>query len=233
MIVMPAASCGWFWHALARETGRLGHLISPGDQRGPWPWFPYALDNGAFACWEPTSNTFDGGKWQTAEAKWHRLIFWAQSVALRPRWAIVPDVPGNWGATIERWSRYAQHVQAASIPLAVAVQDGATVESVQSLSPAPDVVCVGGSTEWKWKTAAMWAAAYPRTHLLRCNAPDKLYWLESIGYESCDGTGWSRGDRKQTEGLETWARSRAKPVKDLLWPHVCRAKKQKLQETFA
>lgn len=51
MIVMPANSSGWFWHSLARETGRLGHLYSPGGQRGPWPWFPYALDNGAYACW--------------------------------------------------------------------------------------------------------------------------------------------------------------------------------------
>ena len=46
MIVMPANSSGWFWHSLARETGRLGHLYSPGGQMGPWPWFPYALDKG-------------------------------------------------------------------------------------------------------------------------------------------------------------------------------------------
>ena len=44
MIVMPANATGWFWHCLARETGRIGHLYSPGAQRGPWPWFPFALD---------------------------------------------------------------------------------------------------------------------------------------------------------------------------------------------
>jgi len=37
------------------------------------------------------------------------------------------------------------------------------------------------------------------------------------------GTGWNRGDRKQTAGLEEWARSRATPTVERLWPHVCRA----------
>jgi hypothetical protein len=59
MIVMPACSSGWLWHSLARETGRIGHLYSPRSQRGPWPWFPYACDNGAFSCWNPIENTFD------------------------------------------------------------------------------------------------------------------------------------------------------------------------------
>ena len=35
MLVMPANSTGWFWHCLGRETGRIGHLFSPGAQRGP------------------------------------------------------------------------------------------------------------------------------------------------------------------------------------------------------
>jgi hypothetical protein len=231
VIVMPANSSGWFWHALARETGRLGHLYSPGAQRGPWPWFPYALDNGAFSCWEPDTNTFDAEKWEATERAWHRLVVWSQIAAIKPRWAIVPDVPGNAEATLHRWAEYAPALT--SVPRALAVQDGMTVEQVRALSPAPAVVCVGGSTEWKWSTVEMWSKAFERVHLLRCNSPTKLYELEAMGIESCDGTGWNRGDRKQTEGLERWARSKARPRWDELTPYVCRATREPKQETFA
>ncbi len=222
MIVMPANSSGWPWHCLARETGVLGHLYSPGGQRGPWPWFPYALDNGAYSAWDRHTGRIDEAKLESMLARWERLIVWAQVAAIPPRWAIVPDVPGNAERTFERW-----HTYAPSMPFAraLAVQDGMSVETVRELTPAPDVIAVGGTTEWKWGTVAQWAAAFPRVHLLRCNSPTRLYELEALGVESCDGTGWARGDRKQTSGLEEYLRSRARPV-DLrawpVWPYTCR-----------
>jgi hypothetical protein len=231
MIVMPANSSGGsFWTPLARETGRLGHLYSPGGQRGPWPWFPYALDNGAFSCWEPKANTFDDGKWRGVERQWELLIVWAQSAAMKPLWAIVPDVPGDAAATFERWERFAERVP---FHRALAVQDGMTPEMVGWLYPQPDVIAVGGSTDWKWATVSEWAKAFPRVHLLRCNSPTKLYELEEMGIESCDGTGWNRGDRKQTQGIEEWARSKASPITAPLWPYVCRQPKDPNQGSFA
>ena len=231
MIVMPANASGWVWHSLARETGRLCHLYSPGAQRGPWSWFPYALDNGAFSCWDQDDNTFDDERWEITELAWHRLIVWSQVAAIKPMWAVVPDVPGNAEATLHRWYEFAPALT--TVPRALAVQDGMTVEQVRSMSIAPDVIAVGGSTEWKWSTIETWAKSFPRVHLLRCNSPTKLYELEAMGVESCDGTGWGRGNRRQTKGLEEWARSRAKPVTPPLWPHVCRAARNPLQETFA
>lgn len=223
MIVMPACSTGWFWHCLARETGRIGHLLSPGNQRGPWPWFPYALDNGAFSCWDMKANRFDDGRWASMETQWRLLAVWAASQTQRPMWAIVPDVPGNAERTIEAWARYAPVLVEMGIPTAVAVQDGMTKFDVWRLTPAPEVVCVGGTTEWKWATAEGWLYEFPRVHLLRCNSPEKLKWLEQRGCESCDGTGWNRGDRTQTGGLEAWARSGATPVNHPLTPFASRA----------
>ena len=231
MLVMPANSSGWFWHSLARETGRLGHLYSPGAQRGPWPWFPYAMDNGAFPAWDQATNTWDAAKW--SESAWKALLFWAQAAPMRALWAIVPDVPGNAAATLERWARFAPIVERAGIPLAVAVQDGMTAETVRALSPAADVVAVGGSTDWKWSTAEQWCRDFKRVHVLRCNSPTRLEQLESWGCESTDGTGWSRGDRKQTAGLEAWARKKAKRTKEPLWPHVCRADRTPWQMRLA
>ena len=86
MLVMPANATGWFWHCLARETGRIGHLYSPGSQRGPWPWFPFALDNGAFACWDMKRNVFDSAKWGITYEAWRDLLYWAASSVQRPRW---------------------------------------------------------------------------------------------------------------------------------------------------
>lgn len=212
MLVMPANNTGWQAHCLARETGRFGHLFSPGAQRSPVPWFPYSLDNGAFTCWDPTDNSFDDVKWESILPKWEKLLFWAQYQNQKARWAIVPDVVGNSDLTLARWTEYAPKVQAANIPLALAVQDGMTVQDVRRLEIQPEVIAIGGSDKFKWGTVAQWCEAFPRVHLLRCCSPRKLYDLEAMGVESCDGTGWFMGDEKKLKGLERWAYSRALPV---------------------
>lgn len=233
MIVMPSNATGWFWHCLARETGRLGHLHSPGHQRGPWPWLPYALDNGCFSFWDAAPNTFDEALWLGEGVdNWRRLVFWAQAAPMRPLWAIVPDCPGNWDATVAKWALYSSELLEAGFPLAVAVQDGATPDAVRLLNPAPAVVAVGGSTDWKWETAEMWIREFPLVHVLRVNSPAKLSWLESLGCMSCDGTGWNRGDRDQTRGLEEWARLKGIQTTQPIWPHAARGRKTK-QLSFA
>ncbi len=226
MRVMPANSTGWFWHCLARETGCIGHLFSPGGQRGPWPWMPYALDNGAFSAWDRDTNRWDEARWNVDA--WRRLIFWAQSNPQPPLWAIVPDVPGNAQETLERYKRFVAEVPFVK---ALAVQDGMSVEQAREVNP--DVICVGGTTEWKWATVEQWAKAFPRVHVLRCNSPDKLVYLDGLGVESCDGTGWARGNRTQTQGLEDWARLNAKPITTPLADFVCRQERNKTQLTFA
>lgn len=233
MIVMPANSTGWFWHCLARETGKIGHLYSPGAQRGPWPWFPFAFDNGAFSCWDRKTNQFDESKWKTIEPQWEAMIRWAAPSVQRPRWAIVPDVPGNGEATLERFRKYVQRVIDAEILPAIAVQDGMTVEMVKQLRPAPAVIAIGGSDEWKWSTVEMWAGAFRRVHLLRCNSPAKLNYLENLGIESCDGTGWARGSRNQTAGLERWARKRPTPTQSEIWRYTSRKEDPDQPQLFA
>jgi hypothetical protein len=224
MIVMPANATGWFWHCLARETGRIGHLFSPGAQRGPWPWFPYALDNGAFAAWDQRENIWREDAWDVDA--WRKMIRWAQAQVQRPRWAIVPDWIGSGECTIERWYQFEDEVP---FPKALAVQDGMSVAQARDIKP--DVICVGGTTEWKWATVEMWAKSFPRVHVLRVNSPQKLAYLDQLGVESCDGTGWNRGDRTQTRGLELWARQNPTPVQSMLSDYVCK-QPDKQQLTF-
>lgn len=235
MLVMPANSSGWLFHCMARETGRIGHLFSPNQQKQTFPWFPYALDNGAFSCWDMKENKFDRDKWSALEDDWKRLLVWSQCQPYQPRWAIVPDVIGDKEATIEQWKDYAEIVHECRITLAVAVQDGMTKEDVLKLDPIPEVIAVGGTTEWKWETVEYWAKAFDRVHVLRCNSPKRLYELEAMGVESCDGSGWNRGDRKQTKGLEEWARQKAIPSTDWLADQTCRGvrKQDKNQPMWA
>jgi hypothetical protein len=154
------------------------------------------------------------------------MIRWADSNTQKPNWAIVPDWIGSGERTIERWYQFKDEVP---FQKALAVQNGMGVAQARELEP--DVICVGGTTDWKWKTVEMWAKEFPRVHVLRVNSPTKLAWLEQLGVESCDGTGWNRGDKTQTYGLETWARSLAEPTKSLLTPFVCK-QPDKQQLTF-
>lgn len=224
MIVMPANATGWFWHCLARETGRIGHLFSPEAQRGPWPWFPYALDNGAFAAWDQRENIWRENAWDVDA--WRKMIRWAQAQAQQPRWAIVPDWIGSGKRTIERWYQFENEVPFAK---ALAVQDGMSVAQARDIKP--DVICVGGTTGWKWGTVEMWAKSFPRVHVLRVNSPQKLGYLDQLGVESCDGTGWNRGDRTQTRGLELWARQNPTLMQSMLFDYVCK-QPDKQQLTF-
>jgi len=129
------------------------------------------------------------------------LIQWARGQEYKPLWALVPDVVADREKTIERWDKYEQQCRAElpGIPLAFAVQDGMQVDDVPQ---SADVVFIGGSTEWKWATASMWCAAFPRVHIGRVNGYLPLMAAAHCGAESCDGTGWFRGDKKQLQGLE-------------------------------
>jgi hypothetical protein len=156
---------------------------------------PYALDNGAFPAFTK--------KIPWDRKAWLKLLGWSSVSGQPPMWILAPDVVGDREKTITSW--HENHVLLATlgIPLAFAVQDGMTAKDVPE---GVSVIFVGGSTEWKWKTAPMWGNSFPRVHIGRVNTWRLLRLAEDAGAESCDGTGWFRGDKKQREGLEQWLR---------------------------
>ncbi len=163
-----------------KHPGRIGHLFSPGGQRGPWAEVPYALDNGAWPAFKNDT------AW--SEGDWRALMSWAVLSGQKPLWAIVPDVVGNREATLERWGSYAPIVRDHGFRCAFAVQDGMTFADV------PDDDCVlflGGSTEWKDLAIVPWCARFPgRVHVGRVNYWDRLVRCWRAGAVSVDGTGW-------------------------------------------
>lgn len=162
-----------------RYTEQIGHLFSPSYWRPPRPGVPYVLDNDAFGAWRK------GTAWN--ESAWLAMLDKAART-FAPLWALVPDVVANREATLANWARYRDVVAQRGWPCAFAVQDGMTLRDVPRDA---DVVFVGGTTEWKWSTVAMWCREFPRVHVGRVRTT-KLRLCEWLGAESVDGTGWFR-----------------------------------------
>lgn len=187
-----------------KHPGRIGHLFSPGGQRGPWVEIPYALDNGAWPA-------FLGDRpW--SESEWRHLIAWAGMAGIPPLWALVPDVVGDRAGTLRQWDRFAPAVSAAGFRRAFAVQDGMTFVDV------PDGDCIlflGGSSEWKDAAIGTWCAQFPgRVHVGRVNGWPRLTASWRAGAVSVDGTGWfhkGKGGYSQANDLRKFLRETSAP----------------------
>lgn len=191
MLVMPSNNSKLHVGYLAGKfPGRLGHLYSPGGFRGPYPFLPYALDNGRYACWEK------GVEW--SEANWVSMLERARDAAQEPLWAICPDVVTDREGTLAEWSKWNGYLRSFGWPLAFAVQDGMTPADVPRDAA---VVFVGGTVEWKMRMLGMWCSKFPRVHVGKVNGWKRLWQCHEAGAESCDGTGWYRGDDRQLRGL--------------------------------
>lgn len=185
MMVMPGNDASMRLGYLAgKYPGKIGWIMSPDHWKEPRDYIPYGLDNG---CWN----------------KWDEPAFYAhceRTVPLKhkPRWIAVPDVVADREATLRSWFLHSPQVARYGCPLAFVVQDGMTPADIP---PNADVVFVGGSTAWKWATLETWCKAHPRVHVGRVNGERPLWLCHKAGAESCDGTGWFRGDKKQLAGL--------------------------------
>lgn len=180
---MVSNRCGIEVGLLAgKYPGRIGHLYSPGGQRGPWLEIPYALDNGAWPAFK------NHRPWD--EAAWRALLNWAALSGMPPRWALVPDAVGDRDETLARWRHYAGVVRGLGFRCAFALQDGMTFDDV------PDGECtlfLGGSTLWKERAIAPWCERFPgRVHVARVNTWRRLVACWRAGAVSVDGTGWFR-----------------------------------------
>jgi len=199
MIVFPANNSNA--HKLDQQfPGRLGLIMSPGGQRNP-KTLPYVLDNGKFAKWQR------GKAWDAKE--FETLLEWAMKQKRKPEWIAVPDAIGDADLTFKLWKNWAPQMSKLA-PLAVVVQDGMTPSAVAehtfNSQLYPSVIFVGGTTAWKRRTIWTWCNSFSRVHVGRINTEKWLWNCHKCGAESCDGTGWFRGDRIRARGLYNYLR---------------------------
>lgn len=184
MMVMPADNSGPLIHYLAgKYPGRIGWLLGPSHYKKKKikEWIPYACDNDAYKSF-------------LKKKPWNEPLFFQMLDHLRlqptkPMWILVPDVVANRVATLENWEKYAPMVSKYGWPLAFAVQDGMLPSDVPLNA---DVVFVGGSTEWKWRSVSMWCEHFQHVHIGRVNSLHRLRHCQACGVKSVDGTGWMR-----------------------------------------
>lgn len=186
----PARTLRW----AERYPGRIGMFCGLETALSIPPDMPWAIDNGKFAVWSA------GKEWD--EDRFWKQLEKAENIARPPEWVVVPDVVGDADKTFEEWWEwYGVIKNHYGFNVALAVQDGMTPESVKSncLPAAPDVIFVGGTTQFKWRTVRAWCAAFPRVHVGRVNTYHRLWTVHTAGAESSDGTGWFRGDPENGE----------------------------------
>jgi hypothetical protein len=116
----------------------------------------------------------------------------------KPLWAACPDRVGDAEKTSKMWKRYHKIILHFDILPAFVVQDG---HKAKDIPDNAEVIFVGGTTEWKRKTIRYWCKNFPRVHVGRINTLKWLRYVQNAGAESCDGTGWGRGDKRQLNGL--------------------------------
>lgn len=189
MMVLPSNNTGFECGYLAgMYPGRIGHLHTPDKLTEPRMRTRWALDNGVFGAWS------SGREW-SPEPLFRFLDKYAD---YKPMWVVCPDWVADRQLTLERWSTYSHGLRAYGAPLAFVVQDGMDVSDVPEDA---DVIFVGGTTSWKWRYARRWKCLGKPVHIGRVNTYNLLWQAHECGADSCDGTGWFRGDKVQIAGL--------------------------------
>jgi len=192
MLIMPANNRKAFVHYWAgRLPGKLGHIHSPGNKIIHYPWLPYALDNGRFVA------TTKGQPWD--EDAFYKHIRQAVALPTPPLWLVVPDVWGDAAATLAEWAEWAPKLRFFDIPLAFCVQDGITPDMIPD---SADILFIGGSDQWRYSRLSQYVSLGLPVHVGRVNHAKYLWACHHAGVTSCDGTGWFRGDKRQTAALE-------------------------------
>ena len=162
------------------------------ERYGPpaWAGEPLGVDNGAFTAWN-----------DARERDWREYLEMLAVVGgygVTPYLAVVPDKVADSDslrfsmAWLERLSEYPW-------PWYLAVQDGMTVQQVETVVPHFAGLFLGGTKRWKRATARQWAQVAHerglRAHYARCSGEDDLRHAERCAYDSADSTFllWTRG----------------------------------------
>lgn len=188
-------------HDMAKAyPGKIGWIMGPSHFSKPHQGTPYALDNDAYIAWSKQQ------AWD--ENAWFRMLVKAELSGISPLWCLIPDVVADRDLTLKSWEKYQSYVSNLGWNRAFAVQDGMTSEDV----PDADLVFVGGTTCWKWRSLRDWVDCFARVHVGRVWT-NKLPICERLGCESVDGSGWFRKTENgpPIQFLKAWLEGHIKP----------------------
>ena len=197
-MMMLCGQSNQIWHYWAgKYPGRVGYLFGPKhmSRQAIRPWMPFACDNDAFIAYTK------GETWN--ELAWFDMLERVKLTRIDPLWVLVPDVVADRAATLEAWERYSPVIDSYGWKKAFAVQDDMTPSDVPHET---DVVFVGGSNSFKWRTIETWASHFPHVHVGRVNSLHRVWQCDDLGVKSVDGTAWFRDPSRKDRipALQEW-----------------------------
>lgn len=157
----------------------VGQLITPITRHSNRGRRVFAIDNGAFSCFNPTG--------------FMSLLDREKPNQSTCRFVVAPDVPFDARRTLEVFDRWAARL--AGWRLALAIQDGQ--EHLTIPWDEIDAVFIGGSDAWKVSPHSRAVVRAAKAlgkwiHMGRVNTPKRLATCLEWGVDSIDGTGISR-----------------------------------------
>lgn len=161
-----------------RANGFRLLIVASGVQRDEG-WTQYALDNGAWA-YHQRGEPFDEKRFRTLVERFGRGA----------DWCVLPDIIAGGVESLALSLSWAQWVLDRCPRVLIAVQDGMEMHHVEHLVSDRVGVFVGGSTDWKLRTLALWGTLAPRcwVHVGRVNSVKRIRLCALAGAHSFDGT---------------------------------------------
>lgn len=162
---------------------------TPAKDYGQVPCF---LDNGAFSCW------LKGYPFQ--KEVFLKTLNSAYSKGIKLDFIVCPDIVTQGKKSLKFSMKWALNELFGAPKLALAVQDGMSIQMINDIIPENHFshIFVGGSNEWKWKTAEQWVefahSKKLKAHIGRCGTFKKLIKAYEMGADSVDSTNWVRND---------------------------------------
>jgi hypothetical protein len=175
--------------------GEIGYLQSPGAGNSLQGVKVWAMDNGCFTGRYP------------GDDKYLELLGKYEEHRTRCLFVTVPDVIGDFRATLKTFPVMAARIREAGWPVALVAQDGMTEADVPWSQI--DWLFVGGNTEWKLSVdcAALIAAAVQRgvkVHVGRVNSRKRYWKFAELGASTADGTFISFGPDANLPKVLAW-----------------------------
>jgi len=155
---------------------------------------PYILDNGAW------STAHNGEFWEPDEF-FEQLGKVEKKMPRDPEFVVLPDVPGEPDATLERSMYYTRRVDEFGYDYYLPVQPGVSPEAAAVLGQNLDAsgLFLGGDKQWK-STYGDWICSIAHRHGLDCHVgqPDMgemgFLWADQAGFDSIDTTNVVRNE---------------------------------------
>lgn len=167
----------------------LGIMISSGATTTPQTDFKKtfcALDNGAFTCYRRGFPFMESVFIKTLEESYKKGI--------NLDFIVTPDIVAGGRDSLNLSLEWAYGKLRTAPKLALVVQDGMGRKDIGSLSRFTHIF-VGGSKEWKWKTAKQWVDyAHDNgklVHIGQCGRFEYLMAAHEMGADSVDSTSFT------------------------------------------